>query len=68
MDGQVRGDVVWIWEVRFGHLSVKHFNVSNTAGDSGKTAVVNKAGMEQLEVVYVDPDLEPSRRNYRPRP
>ena len=52
MEGQVRGDVVWIWEVRFGHLSVEHFNVSNTAGDSGKTAVVNKAGMQQLEVVY----------------
>ena len=67
LDGRARGDVVWIWEVRFGHLSVRHFNVSNTAGDSGKTAVVNKEGMQQLEVLYHDPSLEPRRRNYKPR-
>ena len=49
-----RGDVVWIWEVRFGFLEVKHYNISNTAGDSGKTAVVNAAGMECLLPVYFD--------------
>jgi hypothetical protein len=49
-----RGDVVWIWEVRFGLLEVKHYNISNTAGDSGKTAVVNAAGMEELQPVYFD--------------
>lgn len=49
-----RGDVVWIWELRFGYLEKHHFNVSNTQGDSGKTAVVNKAGMKRLEIIYFD--------------
>lgn len=49
-----RGDVVWIWEVRFGFLKERHYNISNTAGDSGKTAVVNAAGMEELRPVYFD--------------
>ncbi|HZO75312.1 MAG TPA: hypothetical protein VFB60_24110 [Ktedonobacteraceae bacterium] len=47
-----RGEVVLIWELRFGGLELHHFNISNTEGDSGKTAVVNKSGMEQLEVIY----------------
>lgn len=54
-----RGDVIWIWEMRFGHLDAKHFNTSNTAGDSGKTAVVNKQGMAELKVVYFDPTYAP---------
>jgi len=54
-----RGAVVWIWEVRFGCLKLKHFNVSNTARDSGKTAVVNAQGMEALKVVYFDPRFSP---------
>jgi hypothetical protein len=49
-----RGDVVWVWELRYGHLSPAHFNLSNTPGDSGKTAVVNRSGMELLKVVYFD--------------
>ncbi len=49
-----RGDVVWIWELRFGYLEKQHFNVSNTEGDSGKTAVVNKEGMKHLAVIYFD--------------
>ena len=66
--GEVRGDVAWIWEVRFGYLRAEHFNVSNTDGDSGKTAVVNKSGMEQLKILYQNPYHEPKRRNYRPSP
>lgn len=54
-----RGDVVWIWELRFGHLELKHFGISNTAGDSGKTAVVNKEGMERLRVIYFDSERCP---------
>jgi len=50
-----RGDVVWIWEVRVGRLQNEHFNFSNTKGDSGKTAVINAAGMKSLEPVYFDP-------------
>ena len=49
-----RGITPSIWEIRFGHLKNEHFNISNTAGDSGKTAVVNKAGMEELKVIYLD--------------
>jgi hypothetical protein len=57
-----RGEVAWIWEVRFGLLSEKHFNVSNTAGDSGKTAVVNWDGMQALKVIYQDSSLMPLTR------
>lgn len=57
-----RGDIVWIWEIRFGYLKTSHFNISNTEGDSGKTAVVNADGMDALEVLYVDHELMPSRR------
>ena len=53
-DPAQRGDVVWLWEVRFGYLDVQHFNISNTQGDSGKTAVVNALGMEALKLVYYD--------------
>lgn len=49
-----RGVVPWIWEVRIGELEEGHFNFSNTEGDSGKTAVINAAGMSALSVVYFD--------------
>lgn len=49
-----RGDVIWIWEIRFGYLHEYHFNTSNTPGDSGKTANVNQAGMKELQIVYAD--------------
>lgn len=49
-----RGDVVWIWEMRVGHLRTEHFNVSNTRGDSGKTAVINADGMNAMVVVFCD--------------
>lgn len=48
----LRGDVVWIWEVRAGVLDAEHFNISNTPGDSGKTAVINAEGFKRLQVVY----------------
>lgn len=54
-----RGRIAWIWEVRIGWLEDSHFNVSNTAGDSGKTAVINAAGMKALTVVYCDFDHFP---------
>jgi hypothetical protein len=49
-----RGAVPWIWEVRVGALAEGHFNFSNTEGDSGKTAVINSAGMNAMSVVYLD--------------
>jgi transcriptional regulator with XRE-family HTH domain len=54
-----RGDVVYIWEVRFGYLDLHHFSISNTAGDSGKTAVINAQGMDNLNVIYCDLDRCP---------
>jgi hypothetical protein len=50
----LRGEIVQIWEARFGYLLEEHFNISNTAGDSGKTAVINADGMEALKVAYID--------------
>ena len=64
---QARGDVVWIWEIRVGMLLKNHFNFSNTEGDSGKTAVINAAGMNALEVVYSDPNRCPLARHKSPR-
>lgn len=49
-----RGAIPHIWEVRFGWLEEEHFNLSNTAGDSGKTAVINAMGMDALKVIYCD--------------
>lgn len=49
-----RGKVPWIWEVRVGSLNDTHFNFSSTEGDSGKTAVINAAGMDALQIVYCD--------------
>ena len=49
-----RGDVAWIWEVRLGFLMEEHFSFSNTPGDSGKTAVINSAGLKALVPVFVD--------------
>ena len=54
-----RGGVPWIWEVRIGELNAEHFNFSNTEGDSGKTAVINSAGMNALTMVYFDRDRCP---------
>ena len=57
-----RGIKPYIWEIRCGYLLLEHFNISNTAGDSGKTAVVNAAGMGVLQVVYCDLDRAPLSR------
>jgi hypothetical protein len=54
-----RGSVPYIWEIRCGYLKNEHFNISNTAGDSGKTAVVNAAGMKALHIIYIDIDRVP---------
>jgi hypothetical protein len=51
-----------IWELRTGYLLERHFNLSNTDGDSGKTAVINGDGLEELKVVYVDLEMVPGTR------
>ncbi len=50
----LRGDVVWIWEIKLGTLAAQHFSFSNTPGDSGKTAVINSNGMTSLFPVFLD--------------
>jgi len=50
-----RGAVARVWMLRFGYLEAHHFNLSNTEGDSGKTAVVNAEGMKRLEPVFFHP-------------
>jgi hypothetical protein len=60
-----RGSVPWIWEVRLGNLTNKHFNFSNTEGDSGKTAVINAAGMNALSVLYLDRERSPRASDRR---
>lgn len=57
-----RGDVPWIWEIRAGVFSEEHFSVSNTEGDSGKTAVINADGFNQLQLVYCSLDHFPAGR------
>ena len=51
-----------VWELRTGYLVDAHFNISNTEGDSGKTAVINADGLEALKVVYVDLEMVPGAR------
>ncbi len=67
-DRAARGNVVWVWELRFGLLQTFHFNLSNTTGDSGKTAVINAAGLKALTPVYCCLPLcpiSPDSRRYR---
>lgn len=58
-----RGLVPWLWEIKIGHLHSEHFSVSNTDGDSGKTAVVTKAGMDNIKTVFFDPRFFPYSKN-----
>lgn len=54
-----RGNTVWIWEVKVGELRESDFDISNTAGDSGKTAVIKTVSFKHMALVYFDPDLCP---------
>lgn len=57
-----RGDTVWIWEARMGFLDVNDFAVSNTPGDSGKTAVIKSGSLDRLVCVFFNPDHNPYTR------
>jgi transcriptional regulator with XRE-family HTH domain len=57
-----RGDTVWIWEVKVGQLREEDFSCSNTAGDSGKTAVIKTEVHNHMSLVYYVPSLLPYRR------
>jgi transcriptional regulator with XRE-family HTH domain len=51
---EARGDTVWIWEVKVGTVQEADFDISNTAGDSGKTAVIKSAVFNSMKLVYFD--------------
>lgn len=61
-DRRVRSDTAFIWEIRFGDLGEKDFDVSNTPGDSGKTAVIKNAVLKEMERIYFDPSFFPYAR------
>jgi transcriptional regulator with XRE-family HTH domain len=61
-DRKRRGEVVCVWEVRFGYVRKQDFSESNTEGDSGKTAVVKREALKAMERVYFDPVYFPMAR------
>lgn len=54
-----RGDTPYIWEAKAGVLTKDDFDLSNTEGDSGKTAVVRTVSFDQMALVYFNPALMP---------
>ena len=57
-----RGNVAWIYEIRMGELEEADFSISNTAGDSGKTAVIKTGALDRLACVFFDPGHNPYAR------
>lgn len=47
-----RSDTVFVWEGRVGRLGIEDFAISNTEGDSGKTAVIKTASFKAMSVFY----------------
>lgn len=54
-----RGNTAFIWEVKVGLLGHRDYDLSNTEGDSGKTAVVKTAVLNAMPLIYFDPSLLP---------
>ena len=57
-------DTVTIWEVKFGYLSSDCFSCSNTAGDSGKTAVIKTSALNSMPLLYLNLNCIPYK-NYK---
>ena len=58
-----RGNTAWLWEVKVGYIREDDFAISNTTGDSGKTAVIKTDVHNKMPLVYYDPRFLP----YSPR-
>lgn len=58
-----RSNTAWIWEIKVGNLTDRDYDISNTAGDSGKTAVIKTTKFNEMDLIYFVPDLLP----YSPR-
>jgi transcriptional regulator with XRE-family HTH domain len=54
-----RGNTVWFWEARVGDIGDEDFDISNTPGDSGKTAVVKSEVFKNMHLVFFDPKFCP---------
>lgn len=58
-----RGNTAFIWEIKLGRLNPDDYDLSNTEGDSGKTAVIKTAVLNAMTLVYFDPALLPYSRS-----
>jgi transcriptional regulator with XRE-family HTH domain len=54
-----RGKTAHIWEVKAGVLKESDYDLSNTEGDSGKTAVIKITVLQAMTLIYFDPRLLP---------
>lgn len=60
-----RGDIPYIWEIRFGYLDDTCFNTSDTEGDSGKTAVIHSDALDEMDLLLCDFDIFPYSKSRR---
>ncbi len=56
---------VEIWEVKYGLLHMSDFSISNTVGDSGKTAVITTSAFKSMECLFFDANLCPYKKYTR---
>jgi len=61
-DPRRRGDTIWIWEIRAGNLGPNDFSISNTPGDSGKSAVIKTKVFYSMHVAFLDERFIPYKR------
>jgi transcriptional regulator with XRE-family HTH domain len=54
-----RGKTAHVWEVKTGVLAENDYDLSNTEGDSGKTAVIKTNVLRAMTLIYFDPRLLP---------
>jgi transcriptional regulator with XRE-family HTH domain len=54
-----RGDIAALWEARCGFIAEEDFSLSNTEGDSGKTAVITTTAFHRISLVYFDQTVCP---------
>lgn len=60
-----RGDTVTIWEVKFDFLEENDFKISNTEGDSGKTATIPKPIHNKMKLLYFNPNCVPYKHSIK---
>lgn len=58
-DKTLRGRTAWIYEARIGRLELEDFDLSNTPGDSGKTATIKTESFKRMTLVFFDETLNP---------